>query len=253
MYIGPGLDLEPHKTVATTIAVAFDDPFAVRVWVPGEGWSGWRATPVALIPSEALHQLRGAGLAAFLFLDPLQDHCSVLTDVELARGRARVMEVGCGLAMDEAFAAFGLETNPPADARIARVVLEIERRPDAFARIDDAAALACLSVSRFRARFSAEVGVPFRRYRLWRRMAAAMRAVSEGGNLTAAAFEAGFASPAHLSTAFKRMFGLSAKQLLALGAIIEAREDGVLPSASTEGGDDAPPSLASCQAGSFPS
>jgi AraC-like DNA-binding protein len=56
-------------------------------------------------------------------------------------------------------------------------------------------------------------GVPFRRYRLWRRMALAMRVVRDGGTLTAAAHAAGFASSAHFSTAFRRMFGLAPSRL----------------------------------------
>jgi AraC-like DNA-binding protein len=99
-------------------------------------------------------------------------------------------------------------------------VREIERRPDAFGRAHDAAALACLSPSRFRARFDAELGLPFRRYRLWRRMAAVMRAVAAGATLTDAAHCAGFSSSAHLSTTFKRMFGLTASDLLASGVTI---------------------------------
>jgi AraC-like DNA-binding protein len=111
------------------------------------------------------------------------------------------------------------------DARIDRVVREIERRPDAFSRLQDAAALACLSPSRFRARFDAELGLPFRRYRLWRRMAAVMREIAAGGNLTEAALSAGFSSSAHLSSAFRQMFGLAPSALLTLGVEIDLSGD----------------------------
>lgn len=97
-----------------------------------------------------------------------------------------------------------------------------------LSRLQDAAALACLSPSRFRARFGAELGLPFRRYRLWRRMAAVMRTVASGGTLTTAAHAAGFASSAHLSSTFKRMFGLTASDLLALGVAIDLSNDCVL-------------------------
>ncbi len=136
--------------------------------------------------------------------------------------------MGPRLGLDEAFAAFGLRPQRPRDARIARVVQAIERQPDAFGRLQDAATLACLSPSRFRARFDAELGLPFRRYRLWRRMAAVMRTVAAGGTLTEAAHAAGFSSSAHLSSTFKRMFGLTASDLLALGVAIDVSEDQVL-------------------------
>ena len=60
-------------------------------------------------------------------------------------------------------------------------------------------------------------------------MAAVMRTVAAGGSLTEAAHAAGFASSAHLSSTFRRMFGLTATDLLALGVAIDVSEDKVLP------------------------
>jgi AraC-like DNA-binding protein len=56
--------------------------------------------------------------------------------------------------------------------------------------------------------FKEETGVPYRRYRLWTRMGAALKALRSGRSLTHAAHEAGFSSSAHFSTAFAEMFGL---------------------------------------------
>jgi AraC-like DNA-binding protein len=46
--------------------------------------------------------------------------------------------------------------------------------------------------------------------------------------LTEAAHATGFSSSAHLSSTFKRMFGLTASDLLALGVTIDVSEDEVL-------------------------
>ena len=228
LYVGPGLDLSPHLNVATTIAVSLRQPFEWRAWVRSQGWSPWRSEVVAVIPSQTLHHLKSLGPMAFLYLDPLTDRRHPLSRAELLHGRERLRLAGPLVGLDEAFAAFGLKPHHPRDARIARVVRELERRPEAFGRLQDAAALACLSPSRFRARFDAELGLPFRRYRLWRRMAAVMRTVAAGATLTEAAHAAGFASSAHLSSTFKRMFGLRASDLLALGVAIDMSEDEVL-------------------------
>jgi AraC-like DNA-binding protein len=228
LYVGPGLDLSPHLNVATTIAVSLRQPFELRTWAKSGGWSPWRSEVVAAIPSETLHHLKSRGPMAFLYLDPLTDRRHPLPRAELLRGRERLRQAGPRIGLDEAFAAFGLRPHRAHDARIARVVREIERRPDAFGRLQDAAALACLSPSRFRARFDAELGLPFRRFRLWRRMAAVMRTVAGGGSLTEAAHAAGFSSSAHLSSTFKRMFGLTASDLLSLGAAIDISDDEVL-------------------------
>ncbi len=188
----------------------------------------WRSEVIRVIPSQTLHHLKRLGPMAFLYLDPLTDRRHPLSNAVLMRGRERLRLTAAQIGLDEAFAVFGLGPHSPQDARIARVVREVERRPDAFGRLQDAAALACLSPSRFRARFDAELGLPFRRYRLWRRMAAVMRTVAAGGSLTEAAHAAGFSSSAHLSSTFKRMFGLTASDLLALGVAIDVSEDKLL-------------------------
>ncbi len=227
MYVGPGLDLSPHLNAATTIAVSLQQPFELRTWDKKGGWSDWRSEWVSVIPSETLHHLQSSGPMAFLYLDPLTDRQHPTTQVELLHSRERLRLAGPQLGLDEALSAFGLTSQLPRDARIARVVRAIERDAAVFDRQQDAADLACLSPSRFRARFVAEVGLPFRRYRLWRRMAAVMRTVAAGGNLTEAAHAAGFASSAHLSSTFKRMFGLPASTLLSMGVQIDLSEDEV--------------------------
>ena len=232
LYIGPGLQLAPHMNVAATIAVALVEPFQLRTWTAPAGWSAWQAAACALIPSETVHHLQSRGPMAFLYLDPLSDRRQPLTPSQLDAGRIHLQATARRIGIQDAFSGFGLLPKVPGDARIARVVQAVERRPDAFGRMQEAAALACLSPSRFRARFDAEVGLPFRRYRLWRRMALVMHAIAEGKSLTAAALDAGFSSSAHLSSAFKRMFGLSASELIRLGVAIDVSEDQVSSTAS---------------------
>jgi AraC-like DNA-binding protein len=233
MYVGPGLQLAPHMNIAATIAVALDAPCALRTCTPSGGWSEWCSTQSFLIPSMTMHHLQSSGPMLFLYLDPLTDRRRCLSSADLSSGRARVVDVGPNIGIGEAFAAFGLHATTPTDQHIARVVLEVERRPDDFQRLHAAAKLAHLSPSRFRARFDAEVGLPFTRYRLWRRMALVMRTVAAGGSLTDAAMAAGFSSPSHLSSAFKRMFGLSASEIIRLGVSIDLSEDHVLPRVTT--------------------
>ena len=225
MYLGPGLGLDPHFNVATTVAVSLGMDFELRTHQPERGWSDWSAGPFAVIPSQTLHHLRSVGPMAFLYLDPLGDGRVAPGAAMLERGRRLLCREGRSIGIGAAFDAFGLPRRLPRDERVARVVREIERRPQGFDRAREAAALACLSPSRFRARFAEEVGLPFTRYRLWRRMAVVMRTVAAGGSLTDAAHAAGFSSSAHLSTTFRRMFGLSARDLLATGVTIDVSED----------------------------
>ena len=59
------------------------------------------------------------------------------------------------------------------------------------------------------------MGVPFRRYRAWCRMRAAIGIMLRGGNLTNAAHAAGFADQAHFTRDFRRIFGARATPSLA--------------------------------------
>lgn len=222
--MGPGLNLAPHLNVAATIAVSLADAFQLRTWTHCRRWSGWQSCLVSLIPSGTLHHLQSTGPMAFLYMDPLMDGLCAVDEDQLTRGRSSLLRQGKAAELGTAFDAFDLPSRRPRDERITRVVLEIERRPCDFRSLQQAASLACLSPSRFRARFMNEVGLPFRRYRLWRRMALVMRAVASGSNLTEAAHLSGFASSSHLSAAFKTMFGLSASDILGMGVSIVLSE-----------------------------
>lgn len=71
-----------------------------------------------------------------------------------------------------------------------------------------------LSESRFAHLFKEQIGIPFRRYILWCRMQAALKAVTDGQTFTQAAYEGGFADVAHLSRTFTEMFGVSPSEVL---------------------------------------
>ena len=92
------------------------------------------------------------------------------------------------------------------DARISRSVVLLQGATDAVS-VTRVAAVAGLSASRFQHLFTREVGVPFRRYRGWQRLRAAIREAALGSNLTTAAHSAGFADQAHFTREFRRTFG----------------------------------------------
>jgi AraC-like DNA-binding protein len=104
---------------------------------------------------------------------------------------------------------------PPLDSRVSRVVETLHENYADVRRVGAVAESVGLSPSRFQHVFSREIGVPFRRYRAWCRMRAAIGAVLSGSNLTAAAHEAGFADQAHFARDFRRTFGAPATPSLA--------------------------------------
>ncbi|MFN9033402.1 MAG: helix-turn-helix domain-containing protein, partial [Alphaproteobacteria bacterium] len=113
--------------------------------------------------------------------------------------------------------ALDLPGRPSPDPRIVTLLRALEDDPDAFSSFSEAADRIGLRPSRARELIREAVGVPFRRYRLWRRMACAGRELAKSRSLTEAAYAAGFASSAHFSTAFRLMFGLPPSALLKAG------------------------------------
>ncbi|EUA12180.1 bacterial regulatory helix-turn-helix s, AraC family protein [Mycobacterium kansasii 732] len=84
---------------------------------------------------------------------------------------------------------------------------------DGPVRTRDLAARVGLSAGRLTHLFTAQTGLPMRRYVLWLRLITALRAVAAGNDLTAAAHSAGFADSAHLSRTCRAMFGLAPSTL----------------------------------------
>jgi len=127
-----------------------------------------------------------------------------LPDADLRQGKALVEQV------------LGLRSLRPTDPRIAQAIDQIRRDPGGDHSIPSLAREVGLSQSRFRHAFRASTGVTFKRYRLWLRLGNAMRAAQQGSNLTEAAHESGFSSSAHLSSAYRNIFGMTPSQYLAL-------------------------------------
>jgi AraC-like DNA-binding protein len=115
----------------------------------------------------------------------------------------------------------GPEPQRPVDERI-RKALEVIRAMDTSRiTLEHVAAQVYLSPSRFAHLFTEHVGLPFRRYVLWRRLTRAMMAVGRGKTLTAAAHECGFSDSAHLTRACYQMLGLPPSVLLLAGEFWE--------------------------------
>lgn len=222
-YIGPSLDLAPHRNAVATLAIGLDEPFQLKF----ESDTAPCCVRLALIPAGARHHLIGKGLMSFVYLDSLSDDfariAANLPNQEalsisshfLGNSEERVGRLEAWLA-----ATFGLKRNEADQAWLQPLLSCLHDDPGGPLSAQNAATLSGLSLSHFQRRFRSSVGLPFRRYRLWFRMRTISKAISAGRSLTQAAQDAGFASSAHLSTAFRAMFGLSPSRLLAAGVQI---------------------------------
>lgn len=100
------------------------------------------------------------------------------------------------------------------DSRITASLNMIRESRNLRVSLEEIAASQFLSPSRFSHLFAEQVGLPFRRYLLWRKLARAMLAIGQGETMTDAAQAADFADAAHLTRTFNQMFGIAPSALM---------------------------------------
>lgn len=108
------------------------------------------------------------------------------------------------------------QTTKPAtnfDPRIECALEILKKAPDNLISAEEVAEAINLSSGRFAHLFRAEVGLPVRRYLLWRRLRNAVQMLADGESLTTVAHAAGFADSAHLTRTFRQMFGITPSEI----------------------------------------
>lgn len=230
LYLGPAFGLSAHRNAVAVLCAGAAGPFEVAC-DPRKPAAGYVACRTALIPPNTLHHLHsGDRPMAFLYLDALStdyamlrramarvERCVAFELSDAAGYLDALAELRAERAWDEVRprieAALGLHAPAGKDARIADAIRALHKEPAAGGGLARFATRANLSPSRFLHLFAQETGLPFRRYRLWARMGAAVRTMLAGESLTASAYAAGFSSSAHFSAAFREMFGMAPSAL----------------------------------------
>jgi AraC family transcriptional regulator len=108
----------------------------------------------------------------------------------------------------------GLAPARRVDSRVTTVIDAIRASDDLRMSLETAAGIACLSPTRFAHLFKEQVGLPFSRYLLWRKLTRAMVAVASERTIAAAAHAADFADAAHLTRTFYQMVGMAPSALM---------------------------------------
>jgi AraC family transcriptional regulator len=120
------------------------------------------------------------------------------------------------------------------DSRVTTVLNAIRELDDPRMSLDKAADIACLSPTRFAHLFRDQVGLPFSRYMLWRKLTRAMVAIASERTIAAAAHAADFADAAHLTRTFYQMVGMAPSALMRGDFIEIASPFNTLPQGSEE-------------------
>jgi AraC-like DNA-binding protein len=222
LYCGPLQHLEAHVYGAPVLHVGIYRPFKLKL-AGGE----WRSYRVAVVPPGLRHALDVAGgVHGKLFVEVDGPSASAFRR-RFPYRKGAVTPLRDAEAVDCFHWVF--EENPPQaeverrldrllpaeddesllDQRIERIVALIRNEPDRNHSQSELAAALGLSPSRVLHLFSEQVGVPYRRYRMWKRLWLATEKLHTNDNMTRAAVECGFADATHYSHAFRDTFGVN--------------------------------------------
>lgn len=221
LYCGALQHLEAHSYGAPVLHVGIYKPFRMML---ADGV--WRSYRVALVPPGLRHALDVVGgVHGKLFVDleclsapafcrrfPYRKGAvSSYSDPEIVAFYHWVFEEDprqpeVEARLDRLFPAEpGLEIDP----RIKMVLELIRKEPDRNYSQKELGEALGLSPSRVLHLFSEQIGVPYRRYRMWRRLWLAAERLHASDNMTIAAVDSGFADATHYSHAFRDTFGVN--------------------------------------------
>jgi AraC-like DNA-binding protein len=229
IYTGPGGNAGHHSHHAIQLIRSFDSSFELV--------SGGKATTCrsALIPSGLPHSFNcDSSRLLIALIEPLGprgtdlntlasdlvNHClnDRLPPLEPEEGDEPLVVVKSTLLILLPDRPKYPALSPHVISALAYLDEAIEGKPS----IEEAAAAAGISSSRLTHVFTEEIGIPFRNFVLWLRLRRVVDQISEGANLTEAAFAAGFSDSPHLSKAFREHFGMSPSALLRMRVAPEA-------------------------------
>ncbi|MEQ8692002.1 MAG: AraC family transcriptional regulator [Pseudomonadales bacterium] len=225
VYLGVSPDNERHRHHAAQLCVGLDADVQVRASADDT----WLSAKAVLIPPDQDHQVdAGSGRILALYWEPESDDYPFNDIPETlqpypvtADGRDWLRQsfddrpdaAQLWARCEYAFNIQSRKSLAGADARVNAVINHIRRVPQEDHGVDALAARVHLSPSRLSHLFKAHVGVPIRQFVLWTRARTVVVLAVKGATLTEAAHATGFADAAHMSNAFRRMFGFAPSAL----------------------------------------
>ena len=224
-YFGAGASAVAHRHDAVQIVVGLDD--SLDLTIDGVALQ----LRAAVVPIRLEHSLISTGRTAVILAEPFGRMGEALTSLGREHGGQDLWPQLSAIADQEVRSVADLETwsitviemlsgmtHSEAWANVRPAILHVRRyveeHLDRVPRLSEIADVLGFSDRQLRRIIDEELGMPFRRYVLWRRLRIAALQVHGGADLTTAAIEAGFSDSAHLSRVFRQMFGMTPSDVL---------------------------------------
>lgn len=228
----------PHAHHAYQMVVSADRPSKLA-----HDGGPWQYHEAAIVRADEPHAFDGDGiLGAMLLIDPesregrwlkqsVREPIQSMPAARIPEARQAVQRFwdeptdaqGATEFVDYIVRQFcvGIMPQHTLDERVVTAIESIQQLDTRVISLEEIAGKVFLSPSRFAHLFSDEVGIPFRRFLLWRRLTRAILLVSRGATLSRAAHGAGFSDAAHFTRTFYQMFGIPPSLMLNQGEMYE--------------------------------
>lgn len=226
----PEVETDCHRHHAAQLCMSLSNqPLRIR----GNQGDWWKTGTAFFVPPDTEHQIANdEAPLALLYLDPEAAECAracrrfgsdgihAMPDEALPSGWSQAL-TSLASNIDEAdhfcqqLLGYPLGQWRALDPRLRRALAWLDSHLTESIRLPELARAANASESWLTHHFSEAIGVPVRRYVLWRRLRQAVEAALAGASLTGAAHQSGFADSAHLSRTFRDTFGVTPSFLFA--------------------------------------
>lgn len=228
LFFGPLNHLRMHSLGSLAINIGVYKPFFIRT----EN-SDFTPTRCVIIPAGCMHEMLGYGnIVASLIIERSSPDFNYLskrlpfntpylmqlksdkwvtclqTIYELKPSKTEIAELINQLFEDDSKEQAGI------DPRLGNIIQTLDKL-DIEADISQSAIAASegLSSSRFRHLFKEQFNVPYRQYKIWRRVLSGLSSFHKVDNITNAAMDAGFSDSAHLNRCFRNTLGVNPSQI----------------------------------------
>jgi AraC-like DNA-binding protein len=240
IYIGKAVDTSIHDHHVVQIIISFDE--AIEIKLPG---SSIKKLKAAIIDSDQPHECRTYNNKFLLLnIDPatkigiaLKKNYLVnkkIAELPVEKASEFIGKLNIELDGEQTSNEIFLitqqflhtlsyiEETKIFDDRIVKVLELLNQQNDIPLKIGELAGKVFISPNHLIHLFTNQVGIPIRKYILWRKLLIALQEIITTKNITQAALEGGFSDAPHFNKTFKRMFGLSPSALLKNSQIIQA-------------------------------
>lgn len=209
-FQGHFFDNKMHRHHAIQICSCKDEELAISI-----GKETISGNDFIIAPDYPHQIIRGTGELKLLFIDPETNIGKEIISEYLKS------EPYVKLINDNIFGELEFNKNIDKDPRVAIVLDLIDRNPINKVKIEDLAKKVNLSESRLQHIFKENIGIPIKKYLLWRKVGYAVHLSRTKNDLTWIAHEAGFSDSPHFSRTFKKMFGVRLKDVFAKSAQVD--------------------------------